>query len=172
MRHLSRHLQATMETHVEQWLTGLGWLTTDPLLVPLGALPVIFQRKRPEESLLASLKPNLVTVSFGGQTDDAEEELGGRLVSQEHVMFVDVYAENEGIGLALAEDVRDLLTGRPVGTSRFVALMNQDVAPPTPVVDYLIELDDVVREPASRQLNQVAWQVISCSAAIYLPGAG
>lgn len=168
MRHLSRHLQATLENHVEAWLTGLGWL--DPVNTPLGALPVTFQRKRPDEHLLQSVQPNLVTVSFGSQTDDAEEELGAGLVSQEHVVFVDIYAENEGIGLALAEDIRDLLVGRPPGVSRYVPLMDQRVNPPTPVLGYQIELDEVVREPSLRQLANISWQVVSCTAWIYLPG--
>lgn len=167
MRHLSRHLQATLEDHVEAWLTGLGWLDPDP---PFGALPVKFQRKRPDEHLLESLTPNLVTVSFGRQADDEEEELGGGLVSQEHLMFVDVYGENEGIALALSEDIRDLLVGRAPGTSRFVRLMNQMQAVPTPVLGYTIELQDVAREPATRPLANTSWHVVSCSAVAYMPG--
>jgi hypothetical protein len=161
-----------MQDNVERHLTGLGWLGTD--LTPLGALPTTFQRVRPQESQLQSITPNLVAVSFGPQLDDAPEQLGGGLVSQEHVVFVDVFAENEGIGLALSEDVRDLFTGRASyagrNPSRFFRLEDQTTAPPTPVLGYACEITDVHREVATRMVANAEWQIVRATVEVLMPG--
>lgn len=174
MRFLSRHLQATLQDHVEAYLAELGWVGPADQ-TPLGALPVTYQRVRPDEDLLQSVTPNLVAASFGTQDEDTEEEMGGAVVSQDHVVFIDIYAENEGVALSLAEDVRDLFTGRASyagrTASRFVQLQDQTQMPPTPVLGYLIELGDVVREPSPRGLSSVVWQIVTATATIYLPGA-
>lgn len=168
MRHFSRHLQATIQNLVEAHLVATGWLTDgSPGFQPLlGALPVDFQRQRPDESMLKALKPNLVAVSFGGQTDDEDEQLGGGLVSHEHVVFVDVYAENDAVAVALAEDVRDLMAGRY--GSRYFRPVDQVTG--TPVLGYLCEWDEVFREPADRELPNVRWQVVRAAALVTLPG--
>lgn len=172
MRHLSRHLQATVQNHVRDHLAFLDWIGPEEN-TPFGALPVQYQTVRPSEALLQSVTPNLVAVSFGGQTDDAEEQMGGGLVSQEHVVFVDVYAENEGVGLALAEDIRDLLVGRASYlsyASRFLKVHDQATTPPTVVPGYLLEFTEVFREPAEREIGSVDWQVIRATAYLHLPG--
>lgn len=170
MRHFSRHLHATIQNDVEAYLRETGWL---PPLVPdpdfvtlLGALPVDFQRQRPDESMLKVLKPNLVAVSFGGQTDDTDEQLGGGLVSHEHVVYVDVYAENDAVAVALAEDVRDLMSGRV--RSRYFRPVDQNTM--TPVLGYLCEYSEVFREPADRELPNVRWQVVRGAVLVELPG--
>lgn len=169
MRHFSRHLHATIQNQVEQHLVDCGWLTNgDVGFVPLlGALPVDYQRQRPDESMLKSLKPNLVSVSFGGQTDDEEEELGGGVVSQEHVIFADVYAENDAIAVALASDIRDLFAGR-TAAGRFFRVVDQATA--TDVLGYRCEYDEVYREPADRELPSVRWQIVRATALVELPG--
>ena len=168
MRHFARHLHATIQNQVEAHLVTMGWLTDGtPGFVPLlGALPVEFQRQRPDESILKSLKPNLVAVSFGGETDDEDEQLGGGLVSQEHVMFVDVYAENDAVAVGLASDIRDLLAGR--FGSRYFRIIDQ--ATGTDVLGYLGEYDEVFREPADRELPSVRWQIVRATVLVLMPG--
>jgi hypothetical protein len=168
MRHFARHLHATIQNQVEAHLVTMGWLTDGTVgFVPLlGALPVEFQRQRPDESILKSLKPNLVAVSFGGETDDEDEQLGGGLISQEHVMFVDVYAENDAVAVALACDVRDLLAGR--FGSRYFRVKDQVTG--TDVLGYLAEYDEVFREPADRELPNVRWQIVRATVLVLMPG--
>ena len=168
MRHFARHLHATIQNQVEAHLVTMGWLTDGTVgFVPLlGALPVVFQRQRPDESILQSLKPNLVAVSFGGETDDEDEQLGGGLISQEHVMFVDVYAENDAVAVALACDVRDLLAGR--FGSRYFRVKDQVTG--TDVLGYLAEYDEVFREPADRELPNVRWQIVRATVLVLMPG--
>ena len=173
MRHLSRHLQATVQDLVEAHLVATGWLDdgTPGFETLLGALPVTYQRQRPSESDLVSITPNLVSVSFGGQTQDLPEELGDGLLSQEHPFFVDVFAENDGVALALAEDVRDYLLGRTPG-GRFFQVHDHGVMPTTPVLGYLGEYDEVFREPADRELASARWQIVRATAVVVMPGVG
>lgn len=169
MRHFSRHLQATIQNQVERHLVATGWLPDgSPGFVTLfGAQPVTFQRQRPDESLLKSVTANLVTVSFGTQSDDEDEQMGGGLVAQDHSVFVDVYAENDAIALALAEDVRDLFVGR-TAAGRFFRIVDQTTA--TPVLGYLGEYDEVLRAPADRELPNVRWQLVQATALVHMPG--
>lgn len=160
MRHFSRHLHATIQNKIEAHLVAMGWLPpVDPTgFVPLlGALPVTYQRQRPDESTLKSLEPNLVAVSFGGETDDTPEELGDGLFSQEHTIFADVYAENDAIAVALASDIRDLLAGR-TAAGRYFRVVDQ--ATGTDVLGTLAEFTEVFREPADRELPMVRWQIV------------
>lgn len=173
LRHFSRHLHATVQDQIKAHLQACGWLpptVPNPAFVTLfGAQPVTFQRQRPEESLLQSIKANLVTVSFGGQGNDQDEQLGGGMVSQEHVFFVDVYAENDAVAVALAEDVRDLLAGR-TAAGRFFRVQDHTALPTTPVLGYLGEYDEVFREPAARELANVRWQIVRATAYVTMPG--
>jgi hypothetical protein len=168
MRHLSRHLHATIPNQVEAHLVATGWLTDGtPGFVPLlGALPVEYLRQRPDENILKSLKPNMVAVSFGGRTDDEEEQLGGGLLSHEHVVFVDVYAENDAVASALTEDIRDLFAGR--FGSRYFQLIDQ--ATTTPVPGYLCEYDEIFMEPADRELPKVRWHIVRGTVLVEMPG--
>lgn len=167
MRHFSRHLHATIQDQVEAHLVACGWLTDGTLdFIPLlGALPVEYQRQRPEESMLKSLKPNLVTVSFGGETDDTSEELGDGLISQEHTIFADVYAENDAIAVAIASDIRDLFAGR-TAAGRYFRVIDQVTG--TPVLGVRAEYSEVFREPADRELPSVRWQVVRAAAEVQM----
>lgn len=171
LRHLSRHLHATVQDALEDHLVACGWLSdgTQGFETVLGALPVIYERKRPDEFLLQSLKPNIVAISFGGQTDDATDQLGGGLVTQEHVFFVDVYAENDGIAVALAEDIRDYFVGR-TSVGRYFRVIDQTTGQPD--LRYLAEYTEVFREPADRELPSVRWQIIRGTVSLDAPGYG
>lgn len=173
LRHFSRHLHATVEDLVQDHLIATGWLPNgDPGFVTLfGALPVTYQRQRPDEHLLQSLKPNVVAISFGGQTDDEPEQLGGGLVSQEHIFFVDVYAENDAVAVALAEDIRDFCAGR-TAAGRYFRVQDHSTLPTTPVLAYLCEFDEIFREPSDRALANVRWQVIRGTVRVDGPGEG
>lgn len=167
LRHTARHVQQTVNDHVETVLTDLGWIGQDP---PFGATPVTFQTVRPNEEELKSLVANTVAVSFGNEPDDKEEEIGGGLVSVDFPFFVDVYAEKEAIALAIASDVKDHLAGRVPGTSRFLTVVDQRTT--TPVLGYQIEFTDLFREPVERELVRLFWQVVRCTATLTYVGEG
>lgn len=171
LRHFSRHLHATIQNQIQDHLIATGWLPNgSPTFVTLfGAQPVSYLRQRPDEHLLQSIKANLVAVSFGTQGDDEEEQLGGGLISQEHIVFVDVYAENDAIAVALAEDIRDLMAGR-TAAGRYFRIKDHTNIPTTDVPGYLGEYDEVLREPADRELPSIRWQVVRAVALVTMPG--
>lgn len=167
LRHAARHLQQTVADHVEATLTSLGWIGPSNG-VPFGAKPVDYQVARPTEDELKSVEPNLVAISFGAEPDDVEEEMGGGLLSVEHVFFVDCYMAKEALAIAIGSDLKDTLAGRAPGTSRFIPLT--DYKTTTPVLGYQIEFDDVIREPVQRELTRVHWQVVKATAVLTYPG--
>lgn len=172
IRHFSRHLHATIQDQVEQHLIATGWLPAPGavgFVTLFGALPVTFQRQRPDEETLKVVEPNLVTVSFGGQTNDEDVQMGGGVVSHEHIVFADVYAENDAIAVALASDIRDLLAGR-TSAGRFFRVRDHSVSTKPVIPDHLGEYEEVFREPADRQLPTARWQIVRATALIHLPG--
>lgn len=167
LRHTARHVHQTVYDYVESFLTAQGWIGSDP---PFGARPLVFQTVRPSEEELKSLTANTASVSFGNEPDDTELEIGGGLLEVEFPFFVDVYAEKEAIALAIASDVKDTLSGRVPGTSRFLTVVDQRTR--TPVLGYQLEFTDLVREPVERDLVRLFWQVVRCTATLTYVGEG
>lgn len=167
LRHAARHVHQTVYDRVEGVLINLGWIGLDP---PFGARSVTYQNIRPNEEELKSLTANTVSVSFGNEPDDVEDEMGGGLLTVEFPFFVDVYAEKEAIALAIASDVKDNLAGRVPGTSRFLTVVDQRTT--TPVLGYQLEFTDLVREPVERELVRLFWQVVRCTATLTYVGEG
>ncbi len=162
LRFAVRHVQRTLEDRVETHLRDLGWLGPD---VPFGEEPVRFQRGRMEESELRQITGNLVAVSFGTEPDDIPLEMGGEgLVLTEHYLFVDCIGRQEPIALAMASDLKDCLSGRAPGTSRYSPVMSYLTDPPTPVDGYRMELTDVVREKPDNVDYRRNWHVVKATA--------
>lgn len=171
MRHFSRHLEATIQNLVHDHLVTTGWLPAPNQVgfeTLFGAKPVVFQRDRLDESTLTAVEPNLVAVSFGNQSDDVPQEVGGGLITQEHVVFVDVIAENLGIALALAEDVRDLMVGKTVA-GRYFRIVDQVTT--TLVAGAYGHWFEVFREPADRELANARWQTLRATVEVHMPGS-
>lgn len=161
-----RHMQATIESHIKARLTTLGWL--GPIAsVPFGASILEFRTGPIEESELKAVTGNMVTVSFGGEPDDDPQEMGGPLMMVEHTVFVDCLGEKEAIALAIASDVKDLLAGRAPGTKRYLTLVDQRTA--TPVVDYRLELVDVVRQEGTPSVRR-NWQIVKATVEMVYSG--
>jgi len=145
------------------------WLGPD---VPFGATPVVFQTVRPVESELKALTGNVVAVTFGNQSDDGDLELGGGEVQTEYVLFVDVWAEEQAVAIAIASDIRDHFTGKPNGGTRFVRVRDYTTEQDGEVIPgWLAEYTDVVREPVERELVRVNWQVVKATALLIYPGS-
>lgn len=160
LRFVVRHLQRSIEDAVEEHLDALGWLGP---VVPFGEQPVVFQRGRMDESELRAVTGNLVAVSFGNEPDDTPLELGGGLQLSEHFLFVDVIGREESVALVIASDLKDALSGRAPGTSRYVRLRNYLTDPPTLVDDHLIELIDVMRERPDTVDYRRNWHVVKAT---------
>lgn len=109
MRHRQRHVHHTIYRHVEAALAAGGWMSTPPY----GAEPVTMLDYEPLE---AGHTPalNTVAVSIGHQGEDEDRELGGGLSSCDYTVFIDVFGENEPIGISIADDVKQALVGRTI----------------------------------------------------------
>lgn len=158
-----RHVQRTLEDHVLARLATLDWTSATVADVPFGATKVEFQRGRMQESDLVSVQGNLVTVSFGSEPDDQPQEMGGGLSMVEHYLFVDVIGEKEAIALAIASDVKDLLSGRASGTTRYTGVYDYSDDPRTLVDGYRLELTDVVRQEGDPSIKRF-WHIVKATA--------
>lgn len=119
MRHLPRHLQQTISDHLAAGLSDLGWMESPG---PFGTTPVRIQEVEPE--VTTRTDANVVGVTIQDETDDREWELGGGVWVCDYDIEVDVFAKSVSIVIALASDVKDLLT------DRVIPLHNYAVDPP------------------------------------------
>jgi hypothetical protein len=159
--YVTRHLQRTVEDHVYAYLDSLSWFGPAED-VPFGASVTEFQRGRMDEADLKAASGNRVIVSFGSEPDEVPQELGGGLVVVEHVMFVDCLGQNEAIALSLANDVKDWLSGRVPGASRYSSLYSYLTDPRTLVADHQLEFTDVAREEGNPAVRRY-WQIVKAT---------
>ena len=166
LRHAARHVQEGLADDLEAALGDLGWTGTN---VPFGTRALEVVRRRMDESEMKSITDNLAAISWGDEPDYTEAELGGGLVSVEHVMFVDIVGVNDSISLAIAADVKDVLSGVAPGTTRFHVVRDYAQTPPAQVLGWQVEVDDVVRERPAAEWRRF-WQVVKATATVYFPG--
>ncbi len=168
LRHASRHLARTLEDRIRAQLQGLGWFGP---AVPFGTTPVTIYSRRLRESELVSITGNIVGIFFGQETDDAATELGGGLLTSTTDMFVDIVAVNDPIGLALAADVKDLLSGRAAGMARMFPLRDYTADPAgVPLPDHMIEVVGVARQRPENAETKLFWQVLTAGLELTFPG--
>lgn len=168
LRFAARHAQRSLTDALGLWLTSTGWLGPAGV-VPFGVDPFVLTVGRLDESAIRTVTGNMINVSFAGETDDLDEELGGGLMSTEMVLFVDIIADTDGVAVAVGADVKDRLTGRAPGTSRFVDVRDQTTTPALVVPGWRMELLDVTRERANEALRP-NWYVVKATAVLTFPG--
>ncbi len=176
VRHVSLRLQEAVTRHLRKAMTELGWL--DPtvgnrtLPVPFGADPFRWQVGRlPESDPRSTIKPNLLALSFGEEPPEEEQELGAGLVMLQTALQVDVVPENEALGVAVANDLRDVLTGRLPGYRRGMDLRIYDGDPDGTIAPgYWIAFEEVSRHRNDSVDFRLDWQQVTCLVELYLPG--
>lgn len=101
-------------------LDDLGWYEEDSWFQPvqLRAVAVSDQEE---------ITPNVIAIADDDDTDE-EIEMGSNLSEFRTTYFVDVYGENNAVGLHIARDIRDLIKGRMPSIDRD--------SPSMPVLDY------------------------------------
>ena len=90
---------------VEDSLDQIGWLTPNP--GTRSDVEIVAEQL----DTLKEIVPNKIAISSEDIVDE-EFELGSNLTEDSWEIFIDIFAENESIGLALAGDVRDILRGK------------------------------------------------------------
>lgn len=155
MRHRERHVHKTLFEHVRTTLEDTGWLS-DP--VNFGAHPITLIDFEPLEAG-QQIAPNTVAVSMGDQGKAVEAELGA-LRMLPFTLFVDVHAENESIGTALADDIRDALE------DLFLPLHDWAAGQDT---EETIELESVVVEKIASTVtaDRRTWRAVKAMAYLY-----
>lgn len=161
VRHAVRHIRASQENMLRDFLDDYGWFGPD---VPYGAAPIQIMLRAPREAELMPAAGNTVFISHGGEPDNVPTQLGGGLLQTEHVLFVDVLGENDGIALSIAADIKDRLSGQ-LG-SRYLWPRHQATGILLP--GYLGEYEDVMREQPNADLG--AWQSIKATLVMDFPG--
>ncbi len=168
LRHISRHLQRTVEDRIRAELQALGWLGPS---VPFGTTPISIYSRRLRDSELVALTGNIVGIFFGRESDDSAAELGGGMLTTTTDLFVDIVAVNDPIGLALASDVKDFLTGRAPGATRMFPLRDYTSDPGgVPQPDAMVEVVGVERQRPENQETRLFWQVLIAGLELTYPG--
>lgn len=130
-----RLLKDSFYAQVETALNTLGWLDPARRHKPINLI------QKPEHWDVA-VPANTVTIDFVGSSV-GEWEVGSLLTSDTHIGFVEIYAENDSLGIHLAEDLRDWLRGRlqtaPVSTTFPI----YDFRTPTPSTIGYMDIDGV-----------------------------
>lgn len=124
LRH--RLLHDSVYALVVEGLSALGWFDPDRAHKPIKMVD-----KTPFWG--DPVAPNTVAIDFVG-SDPYDAEVGSRLTSDVIVCYVDIYAQDDSLGMHLANDVRDWLRGRlqvnPVGVTHPI----YDYREPTPPI--------------------------------------
>lgn len=159
MRHRQRHLHATLVKHIRDSLVDLGWINAP---VNFGGTPVTVLDYQPQE---AGVTPaaNTVAVSIGHEGTEDPYEMGGG-VSCAYVLFVDVYGENEPVGVALADDIKQMLV------ERYLPLRDFTTSADGVETEDLIELESVLIEvvsTATTTLDKRSWRAVKATAVCY-----
>lgn len=165
LRHSTRFVKQSVADHVITQLTSLGWFTAGS--TPFSADPITLIEQFPSEwQAIAKLKSGSLAVTLGDEVDAKPEEMGGHLVSQPIPVFFDIYYDSEGVALALACDIRDVLKGRISGTGpTSIGLTDYSQNPTALVSGWTIELDDVQRVVPNTM--SPLWQVVKATATCY-----
>jgi hypothetical protein len=159
MRHQTRHLHRTVLKAVESELTDLGWFG-DP--APFGTTKITLIDYEPQ-SAGQTPAPNTVAVSVGDVGEAEDYELGG-LRSKRYPIFVDIYPTKEAVGVAIADDVADLLTDSIIPLRDYTT---DAAGVPT---DARIEFETVMVETlasAATTLDKRTWRAVKAVAVCY-----
>lgn len=160
MRHRQRHLHATVVRHIRTALTSGGWVDAP---VNFGTTPVTVIDYEPQQ---AGETPalNTVAVSIGDQGADEEYELGGGISTCSYTLFVDIYGENEPIGVAIGDDIKDALTDTIIALRDFTT----DAAGVDTEAQIEFEMVIVETVPtATSTLDKRSWRSVKATAVCF-----
>lgn len=160
VRGQAAYAEETVRQYLTARLTALDWLQDDPAALPYSAsTPVTLIDFLPaRESAVAD---NTVAMTSGDEDDDVEDELGaasGGLFVTTRVYFLDVFGENQGIALRIADDIKAVLTGKLAGTSRYQFVL--DPVNGGFLDGHLLEFRDVTRTKPQATDYKRNWQVV------------
>lgn len=119
MRFMSRHVIKTIQDFAAAELLSKGWIT--PGSTNFDAEPVVFLIDVPDMPI--DLPENLVLADVDGPSSKIEVEMGGR----EAVVFglaFDIYCQNPGVAMSVAEDLKDSFEYKILGLNDYTSSAN------------------------------------------------
>lgn len=98
-------IQDSFYRMVKDSMDDLGWLTSNP--GTRADVTILAEQINPG----TEIKPNKVGISSEDLTE-SEMEMGSNLAENRWDIYIDIFAENEFVGVALAGDIFDILRGK------------------------------------------------------------
>lgn len=144
---------------VNDALEELGWLDADRQHMPI---TVLAKQVDHDEQV----RPNIVCVTVE-DVDEAPVELGSQLTEHLWFYYIDIYAEDEVLGLHLATDIKDILNGRMSqtvtrgGPDIEIYDLTQSAATPIVAFDVSIETVQMNRARFFDKPYQKHWYAVS-----------
>jgi hypothetical protein len=144
-----RLLKDSFRALIEQALNTLGWVDPGRAHRPVTLIEMPQKWDDP-------VAPNTVAVDFTS-SDVMEWEVGSRLTQDVHLAYVEIFAENDSLGVHLSNDIRDWLRKRlqadPTGVTFPIFDYRQPATPP--VIGYMDF--DAVTALRSTQATENLW---------------
>lgn len=138
----ARLLRDSVLAHVRQGLDDLGWMDSGRRHRPI---EVIYRPKSWDEVIA----PNLVALATDQEAEPYNVEMGSGLRTARIDFSLNMYTESESLGIDLAGDMKDYLSGR-IGDALRPVLPLQDLRQATPPVFGYAQIDtdiiDISRE--------------------------
>lgn len=163
VRGQERLVYEAVKDYLTAQLTALGWIGPAPH--PFGATTgVELLDTIPEKT--APLAVNTIAFTSGVDQADMEGELGcasGGLWVTDHVFFLDIFGENQGISKAIQADIRAMMTGRLPGSSRYFPFVDKTQTPPVTPSGHLLHFEDVVSDTPLGQDYKRDWRIVKCT---------
>jgi len=152
-----RVIQDSMRQLVEEGLDGIGWFESGRQHEPVNLV-------EGEPDWNEPIEPNSVAVNLDTSTG-FDAELGSNLQEERIVCYVDVYAEDDAVGMHLSHDIRDILRGKMPSIGRTEPTLEvYDFSAATPDVIFNCDIEDVTwdRGRSFTEKHLRHWFVVAC----------
>jgi hypothetical protein len=121
---------------VEASLDALGWMDTDRYHKPVKVTGTQIDNS-------IEIQPNVIGISTETSLNQ-EWEMGSGLEHNVWTFFLDIYAENEDVGIHLAGDLYDIIRGKMPSIGRSLPeIPIYDLTQATPTELFICEFDNV-----------------------------
>lgn len=157
----ARIIHTNLYDVINDGLSDLGWLADSN-----SRNPVVVRMTQVDND--EQIVPNVVSIT-AEDVNSSPAEMGSGLSDSIWLYYVDVYAEDNVLGLHLANDIKDILQGRFTNSvSRIgpeITIYDSSVVSATPIELFSVSIDDVEVDKSRffEKPFQKNWWVVSFS---------
>lgn len=155
-----RLIYASFIDMIEASLRSLGWFSSSNMLIT-APVDILAEAAPPNIEVL----PNKISV-VAEETFSTGAELGSDLEFVRWDYFVEIFAENEGVGKHLSGDIRDILKGKIPSIGRNEPeLVVLDIELATPVELFVCSIEDVESQRTRSWDSTIRqnWWTVACT---------